>query len=655
MNQVLWKPKEERILRSNMLRFQRYIEYKYKLSFASYQEFHQFSVEDVARFWQEYVLYAGLVFKRQATEILADPKMPGAKWFAGAQLNYTENIFKKGFSGTAISFVGENGNKKYTPINLSYPELEVKVIKCMKSLTQEGVKKGDVVGSFMANIPEAAILALACAGIGAVFTSASPDFGLRSLVSRFSQVNPVIVFAVTHYYYSGKKLNTEAVVQGLKQEVSSIKKVISVGYPGEEQAWQGDQKWEDFLKIKAPPAPYASLDFDHPLYIMYSSGTTGAPKCIVHGVGGTMLQHHKELSLHSNIGVGDKLLYFTTMGWMMWNWQLSGLLTGATLYLYDGNPGYPDLSAIWQIADDFNITHFGTSGKYIEACMKESQLNMKNRFAFTSLQAVIYTGSPLSGLGYRWVYDNIKADVHLAGISGGTDILSCFALGNPTLPVTEGRMQCIGLGVDMVAFNEEAKPVYDEQGELVCRQALPCMPIYFKNDPDFVRYKEAYFDTFPGLWRHGDLITIFKTGEVMVHGRSDATLNPGGVRIGSAEIYTAMDNLPEIKNSIAVGWVPPQQSDESIMLFVVLNDDLKLNEEITKKIKNTIRTICSPRHVPAFVFQVSGIPMTRSGKIVELTVKAILAGKAISNRDALSNPEVLIEYENIREKLNCQN
>lgn len=655
MDQILWKPTEERILRSNILRFQRYIEYKYKKSFISYQEFHQFSIEDVARFWQEYATYAGILFRKQPVEILADAKMPGAKWFKGAQLNYAENIFKKGFNGTAIAFVGENSSKKYAPISLTFAELEVKVLKCMKSLAQEGIKKGDVVGAYMANIPEAAILALACAGIGAVFTSASPDFGLRSLVSRFSQVNPSIVFAVTHYYYGGKKLSTESVVQGLKQEVGSIKKVVSVTYPGDTPMWSGDQQWDEFLKNKGAPVNYVPLEFDHPFYIMYSSGTTGAPKCIVHSVGGTLLQHHKEISLHSNISIGDKMLYFTTMGWMMWNWQLSGLLAGATLYLYDGNPGYPDLSAIWQIADDFNITHFGTSGKYIEACMKDSQLNMKNRFPFKSLQAVIYTGSPLSSIGYRWVYENIKKDLHLAGISGGTDILSCFALGNPTLPVTEGRMQCIGLGVDMVAFNEDAKPIFEEQGELVCRQPLPCMPIYFKNDPDFVRYKEAYFDTFSGLWRHGDLITIFKTGEVMVHGRSDATLNPGGVRIGSAEIYTAMDSLPEIKNSIAVGWVPPQQSDESIILFVALKDELKLNDELTKKIKNAIRTICSPRHVPAFIFQVSGIPMTRSGKIVELTVKAILAGKAISNRDALSNPEVLVEYENIREKLNNQN
>ncbi len=651
MSEILWRPSQERILRSNILRFQRYIEYKYKCTFSDYKEFHKFSIDDIARFWDEYRNYSGLLFRKQPDEILQNSKMPGAKWFVGAQLNYAENIFKKGYQGTAVVFIGEKANRAYNPISLTFAELEVKVLKCMKSLVAEGVKKGDVVGAYMANIPEAIILALACAGIGAVFTSASPDFGLRSLTSRFSQVNPTILFAVTHYYYSGKKISTESVIKDIKNEIKSIKKVISVSYPGDVANWEGDQSWEDFIKNKGAPVLYAALDFNHPFYIMYSSGTTGAPKCIVHGVGGTLLQHHKEHSLHTNISLGDKLLYFTTMGWMMWNWQLSGLLTGATLYLYDGNPGFPDLSAIWQIVDQFKITHFGTSGKYIEACMKDSQLQMKSRFAFEKLQAVIYTGSPLSTIGYRYIYENIKTDLHLAGISGGTDILSCFALGNPALPVTEGRMQAIGLAVDMVAYNAETKPVLEEQGELICRQPLPCMPIYFMNDPDFIRYKESYFDVYPGLWRHGDLITIFNTGEVMVHGRSDATLNPGGVRIGSAEIYSAIDTLPEIKNSIAVGWVPPEQSDELVMLFVVLKEEFQLNEDIIKKIKSTIRTVCSPRHVPAHIFQVSGIPMTRSGKIVELTVKAILANKPITNRDALSNAEVLTEYEHIREKL----
>jgi acetoacetyl-CoA synthetase len=516
------------------------------------------------------------------------------------------------------------------------------------------VESGDRVAGYVANVPEAVISCLACASIGATWSSASPDFGLDALCDRFKQVEPKLIFATTHYRYNGKTFRTDAIVKELHRHIPSVKTIVSVPYPVDEPNILGDVTWKAFLGSNdVPELIFTQVPFDHPLYILFSSGTTDAPKCIVHGTGGTLLQHRKELELHSNIRRGDRLLYFTTCGWMMWNWQLSALSLGATICLYDGNPAYPELGTLWQVGDTLGVTHLGTSGRYIESCMKgQPSIDPGSLGKMSSLSTILYTGSPLSANGFRWVYQTIKKSVHLAGICGGTDIVSCFILGNPNLPVIAGEIQCKGLGVDVAAFDENGKPVMEEPGELVCLKPLPSMPVGFLNDPDGQKYYHAYFDVYPGLWRHGDYIEFRPGGGIIVYGRSDATLNPGGVRIGSAEIYSAIDHVDFVRGAVVVGWTPPDQSDEVIILCVVLSKDLTLNEEIDKKIRQTIRERCSPRHVPHYIFQISEVPITRSGKTVELSVKAILAGKSVSNRNALANPQVLEEFKQIRQMLN---
>ena len=657
MSELLWNPTEERIANSEMSRFTEWLSSQKSLQFNGYLELHKWSIENPENFWESFINFTGIKFSGSYSNVLSSYKMPGAEWFPGMKLNYTQNIIDNNFSGTAIRYYIEKpltGNQfkgSYSG-ELTFHQLRVLVARCANALIKSGVGKGDKVAGYMANVPETIIAALASASIGAIWSSASPDFGLDALCERFVQVQPKIIFVSTHYLYNGKIHSTYKIVKALKNKIQSIEKIISVPYPVGEAEIAGDLSWDEFLSSGNDKINYVQVPFKYPLYIMFSSGTTGAPKCMVHPTGGVLLQHLKELKLHCNIKQGDSLLYFTTCGWMMWNWQLSALALGATIVLYDGSPAFPEIVSLWKAADKMNITHLGTSGRYIETCMGiQPKIKYGEIGAFSSLQTVLYTGSPLSANGFKWIYNTIKKDVHLAGISGGTDIVSCFVLGNPNLPVYAGQIQCRGLGIDVIALDEKGNEIIDEPGELVCRKPIPSMPVNFLNDEDGTKYFNAYFNIYPGYWRHGDYVEFLENGGVIIYGRSDATLNPGGVRIGCSEIYSAIEHLKFIKSSVAAGWIPPLRSDEVIILFVVLPDGVELTEDYIKQMKKEIKEKKSPRHVPQHIFKISEVPVTRSGKATELTIKSILSGKTAANTNALANPASLKEFEEIRNRL----
>jgi acetoacetyl-CoA synthetase len=658
MPDVLWTPSEAAIRRTRLTAFMDWLGQRTGRTFADYQALHQWSIEHLADFWEAYLEFTGLTAHAPHRQVLSAPVMPGAHWFTGMELNFTENLLRRDFTGPAIVScleppAGASADDGLYGQAYTFEQLRTLVARCARGLRAAGIGTGDRVAGYVANIPEAVVACLACASLGAVWSSASPDFGLAALCDRFTQVQPKLIFASTHYQYNGRIFRTDEVVQALHQHLPSLQTIVSIPYPVGDAHLVGDVAWADFLGPDDDPAlSFTPVPFEHPLYILFSSGTTGAPKCIVHGTGGTLLQHRKEQELHVDLHPGQTLLYFTTCGWMMWNWQLSALSLGVTLYLYDGNPGYPEVPALWRLVETLGVTHFGTSGRYIESCMKHHPpIQPGSLGSMSKLRTILYTGSPLSASGYRWVYDTIKRDVHLAGICGGTDIISCFIAGNPHLPVIAGEIQCKALGVDVVALDEEGKEVVGKPGELVCRQPLPCMPLGFLNDPDGSRYRQTYFETYPGLWHHGDYVEFTPRGGAIVYGRSDATLNPAGVRIGSAEIYAALDGLPEVTGAVVVGWQPPGQSDECIVLCVALAPGQRLDAALEQKIRRAIREQTSPRHVPHHIFAMSEVPVTRSGKPVELSVKAILAGRPISNREALANPQVLEEFERMRETL----
>ncbi|PKL82190.1 MAG: acetoacetate--CoA ligase [Ignavibacteriae bacterium HGW-Ignavibacteriae-3] len=657
MNKILWQPSDDRIESANIFIFMKKIEAKFNLKFAGYKVFHKWTADYPEDFWEEFLFYSKIKYSGNYKEVLNGNKMPGAKWFDGIKLNYAENILESGFEGTALKYFAEKNGAVNLIDEYSFSYLRAKVFPAASALRKMGVQKGSRVAGIVTNSPEAVIAALACAAIGAVWSSASPDFGGEALIERFSQIEPEILFASSFYKYNGKNFDTSETVKKLLAGLPSVPALISLPFCGEYGEDPGGVRWEDFLLTGVnEKINYERVEFDHPLFIMFSSGTTGTPKCIVHGTGGTLIQHRKEHLLHCDFNEKDSLLYFTTASWMMWNWQLSALAGGVEIILYDDAPNYPDHFSIWNIVDQHKITHFGTSGKYIESCMKYSpQPEKYSSGKFDDLKSLMYTGSPLSAAGYEWIYDSIKKDVRLSGISGGTDILSCFVLGNPMLPVKAGKIQCKGLGVDVSAFNEEGNEIFNKPGELVCRKPIPSMPIGFLNDPDNQKFTASYFSGFKDVWTHGDYIEFDDDGHSIIHGRSDATLNPGGVRIGVAEIYSALDHIEFVKGAIAAGWVPPNQSDEVIVLLVVLEEGMKLNDEIAAEIKSIIKKKNTPRHVPKYIFQISSVPVTRSGKPVELTVKAILGGKEIKNLGSIANAGVLDEIKLIRDKLSLMN
>jgi acetoacetyl-CoA synthetase len=616
--------------------FQQAVAERFGREFPDYLALHRWSVESTETFWQVYAEWARIPFASPAVRVKSDEPMPLTKWFEGATLNYAEALLYPTEAvspeRTAIIAVDERGVER----RLSYRALREEVARCAAALRRDGVGEGDRVAALTANIPEAVVLLLACASLGAVFSSCSPDFGFEAAYARFGQIAPKLLFASPGYIYNAKRFEILDTAKRLAREIESYPNLVLL--PDPEAADVGGLHWEVWLEretaFSATPLP-----FDHPLYILYSSGTTGLPKAMVHRAGGVLLAHHREHRLHGDIRPGDVVMYFTTCGWMMWNWLVSVLAQGATIVLYEGSPSHPTLARLWQLAAELGVTHFGTSARFIHSC-KAADISL-GALDLTALRTIFSTGSPLSPAGFAWVYERVKADVHLASISGGTDIVSCFMGGVPTLPVYAGQIQGPGLGVDLAVFDETGKPVEQGPGELVCLQPLPSMPLGFWNDPDFTRYREAYFSVYPGVWRHGDLIEVTPQGGIVVYGRSDATLNPGGVRIGTAEIYRPLEHLPEVVEALAVG--KRQDGDEEIWLFVVLAAGVALDEALIGRIKQAIREGASPRHVPKRVFQVSQLPRTRSGKATEIAVAKLVNGQAVPNREVMANPEALDE------------
>ena len=647
MAKPIWTPSPERIAGSNLSRFLNVVNTECNKDFHDYSQLYRWSVESPEEFWPALWTFCGVKASRLWDEVLTDGhKMPGAKWFQGARLNFAENLLRRKDNKAAIVFWGEDRRRR----QLSYADLYRSVARLQSAMRHSGIRQGDCIAGFMPNIPETIIAMLATAGLGAIWSSCSPDFGVSGAVERFSQIEPRLLFCADGYFFKGKKIDSLQRVREIAQSLSSVERIVVTPYLDlhpDIGALQNSVLFEDFVSGRsAGEIHFEQLPFDHPLYILYSSGTTGLPKCIVHGAGGTLLQHLKELILHTDLKEEDRIFYFTTCGWMMWNWLASSLAGGATVMLYDGSPFYPAPDTLFDYAASEKITVFGTSAKYLSA-LEKSGVQQKQIHDLHALKTILSTGSPLLPESFDYVYRAVKKDVQLSSISGGTDIISCFALGNPILPVYRGELQCRGLGMKVAVYDENGNSVVNEPGELVCEAPAPSMPVRFWKDPDDRRYEAAYFERFPGVWAHGDHAELTGSGGMIIYGRSDAVLNPGGVRIGTAEIYRQVEKLEEILESVAVGqqW----QGDVRIVLFVKLREDIRLTGEWIARIKNAIRENTTPRHVPAKVIQVTDIPRTINGKIVELAVRNVIHHWPVPNTDALANPEALELYRNLPE------
>ena len=645
MTGPLWTPSAERIARARLARFTEAVRARWGVDAADYGALHAWSIAEPAQFWLSMWEFAGIVGDGPGARILIDgEQMPGARWFPDARLNYAENLLRRRDAADALVFRGEDRVRR----RLSFAELHEQVSRMARALAARGVRKGDRVAGYLPNMPETIVAHLAAASLGAVWSSCSSDFGTRGVLDRFGQIEPKVLIAADGYFYNGKTFDRRPQVKEILAELPSVEHTIMVPYADENPALDGIADaalYGDALAEHAGGAiDFVRVPFDHPLVIMFSSGTTGAPKCIVHGTGGTLLQHMKEHALHSDIGPGDRVFYATTCGWMMWNWLVSALASEATLLLYDGAPFHPDGNVLFDYADAEGMTLFGTSAKYLDAAAKAG-IEPKRSHDLGTLRTMTSTGSPLAPEGFEYVYRAVKDDLHLASISGGTDIISCFALGNPMGPVWRGELQAFGLGMAVDVFDDAGRPLRGEPGELVCTRPFPSMPVSFWNDPDGAKYHGAYFDRFEGIWCHGDWVTRTGHDGLTIHGRSDAVLNPGGVRIGTAEIYRQVEQCDEVLEAICVGqdW----EGDQRIVLFVRLREGLALDEALVDTIGARIRRECTPRHVPAKVVQVADIPRTRSGKITELAVRDVIHGRAIKNREALANPEALVLFENL--------
>jgi acetoacetyl-CoA synthetase len=645
----IWRPSPARMAEANLTRFIASVSTRRGLQLHGYDDLYSWSISQPSDFWQELAHFADVRADWGSGPALEHPnQMPGARFFPNARLNFAENLLRFRDDQAALIFRNERGARR----EISYRQLHDQVARVADGLEAAGVIAGDRVTGYVPNITEAAIAMLAATSLGAVWSSCSPDFGVHGVLDRFGQIGPKVLFTADGYFYAGKSIDCLATVSEVLAKVPSIQRVVVIPYVNAQpdltrlgDASSRAVRFDEFGK-SGSALQFAQMPFNHPLYILYSSGTTGAPKCIVHGAGGTLLQHQKEHLLHTDVKRSDRLFYFTTCGWMMWNWLISGLATGATLVLYDGSPFHPDAGGLWRMAQEERVTIFGTSAKYLSALEKSSFVPARE-VEISALRTVLSTGSPLLPDGFDFVYQSIKSDVLLASISGGTDIVSCFALGCPVRPVYRGEIQSRGLGMRVDIFDDSGQSVRGDRGELVCTAPFPSMPVGFWNDPDGIKYRAAYFDRFPGVWHHGDYAALTEHDGIVIYGRSDAVLNPGGVRIGTAEIYAALENLNEIIEALAIGqdW----KGDVRVVLFVRVKPAVDLDEPLKKRIRDTIRAHTTPRHVPAKIIAVADIPRTLSGKLTELAVRNVVHGLPVKNIDALANPEALEHFRNLDE------
>lgn len=638
-NKLLWSPDQKLIDEANITRFTAEVNRRFNQTLDDYQSLYQWSIDESESFWSTLWEFAEIVGDKGERILIDGHDIEKACWFPEAKLNFAENLLRKKNDEIAIHFRAED----QADYSLTFKELYQQVASVADWLKNHGLQPGDRVAAYMPNMPETIVAMLAATSLGAVWTSTSPDFGEESVIDRFGQTEPRFLFTTDGYVYNGKKIDLNNKVSAICTQLPSVEKVVQINLTG-----FGNQieaiNWADIISKTVDHIEFVPQKFNDPLYVLYSSGTTGKPKCITHKVGGTLLQHLKEHLLHSDIRPGDRVFYFTTCGWMMWNWLVTALASKAALVLYDGSPFYPDGDVLWKYAEEVNMTLFGTSAKYIDA-LKKANLHPKQKFNLSELRTLCSTGSVLAPESFDYVYDNIKQDICLSSVSGGTDIVSCFALGCPTLPVYRGEIQCRGLGMAVDVFDDDGHPLLNQKGELVCTKTFPSQPVYFWADESGKKYHNAYFARFDNVWHHGDYVLLTEHGSMVIYGRSDATLNPGGVRIGTAEIYRHVEQLDEVIESIVIGqdW----NSDVRVVLFVVLQDGLFLDEELTNKIRKAIREKCTPRHVPSKVIQVNEIPRTKSGKIVELAVREVVHNRAVKNLHSLSNPEALDLYRNL--------
>jgi len=645
MKVPLWKPSEERIKQAAISRFMSLIDERHGARISSYGELYDWSVSNIPDFWAAVWDFVGIVSSRKYDLVVDDVTiMPGAKWFAGAQLNFAENLLRYRDERTAFVFKGETQKTA----RMSYAQLHECVARLAQSLRDIGVRPGDRVAAYMPNMIETAVAMLASTSVGAVWASCATDIGAGAAIERFGQIEPRVLFTADGYFYKGKSFNSLANTAQIADGIPSIEKVVVVGYREEKpdiSHIRDSVHYVDFLAEGATEIRFEQLPSDHPVFIMFSSGTTGKPKCLVQGAAGILVNQLKELIIHTDLKRDDVHFFITTCSWMMWNWMLTSLATGNTIILYDGNPAYPGPEAVWQLIQDERVTMFGCSASYINYLRSEG-LRPCVDYDLSSLKQIWQTGSPLSAEGFEYVYREIKGDLHFNSSAGGTDINGCFFTGSPVQPVYAGELQGPGLGMKVKAYDENGRPVLDQQGELVCEAAAPPMPLYFWDDPGNERYREAYFDVFPGVWRHGDYIVIHSdTGGATFYGRSDSVLKPSGVRIGTSEIYNVVEGLPEVADSLAIGQL--WQGDQRVLLFVKLAEGSRLTEDLQNSIRRSLREKASPRHVPARIIEVPDIPYTMNMKKVESAVTNLVQGRPVTNRDALANPQSLDYYEKI--------